>query len=326
MKSPQRRKFLQLAAGAASAAALSRPTWAQSWPTRPIRLIVPFPAGNSADLYARLIAQYLAERLGQAVVVDNRPGGSTNIGTEAVVRAPPDGYTLLYTSAASTINASLYEKLSFNFRRDLVPVAPVQSAPLVMVVSPSFPARSVAEFIAYAKANPGKLSYASGPTGTSLHMAGELLKMLTGISMVHIPYRGNNLAMIGIFANEVQAMFDIVPAALEHITAGKLRALAVTGPARLPVLPDIPAMAEFLSGYQAVTWTGIVAPKDTPPEIVRRLNTDINTGLRDAKVVSVLSESGGAVFAASPAEFGKFIADETDRWAKVIKFAGIMPE
>jgi tripartite-type tricarboxylate transporter receptor subunit TctC len=202
----------------------------------------------------------------------------------------------------------------------------VQSAPLVMVVSPSFPARSVPEFIAYAKANPGKLSYASGPTGTSLHMAGELLKMLTGISMVHIPYRGNNLAMIGIFAIEVQAMFDIVPSALEHISAGKLRALAVTGPTRLPVLPEIPAMAEFLPGYQAVTWTGIVAPKDTPPEIVRRLNAEINAGLRDAKVMSVLSEGGGAVFAGSPAEFGKFIAEETDRWAKVIKFAGIMPE
>src|SRR5262245_48460719 len=326
MKLPHRRQFLHLAAGAAVLPAISRIAWAQAYPTRPVHLIVTTPAGGSPDIIARLIGQWLSERLGQPIIVDNRSGASGNIGTEIGVRAPPDGYTLLMALSANAINGALYDKLSFNFIRDTAPVASIASIPLVMEVSPSVPAKTVPEFIAYAKANPGRINMASGGTASPLHVAGELFKMMTGVNMVHVPYRGEALALPDLISGQVQVMFGVMPASRGYIRAGKLHALAVTTPKRQEPLPDVPTVAEFLPGYEARGWYGIVVPKATPKEIVEKLNNEINAALADPNMKKRLTDLGAAVFAGSPADFGKFMADETDKWRKVVKFAGIKAE
>jgi tripartite-type tricarboxylate transporter receptor subunit TctC len=317
---------LHLAAGAAALPAVSRIARAQTYPTRPVRLVVGAPAGGGFDIVARLMGQWLSERLGQPFVIDNRPGAGGNIGTEAVVRAPSDGYTLLLVTAASAINVTLYEKLSFNLSRDIVPVAGIADVPEVMVVNPSLPAKTVPEFIAYAKANPGKLSMASGGNGTPSHVAGELFKMMTGTNMVHVPYRGLSPALTDLLGGQVQVAFGGLPSSIEHIRTGKLRALAVTTAARSEALPNIPTAGEFVPGYEASMWYGIGAPKNTPAEIVAKLNTEVNAALADPKLKARLADVGGTVLAGSSADFGKLIADETEKWAKVIKFAGIKPQ
>ena len=325
MKLP-RRNFLHLAAGAAALPAVSRIAMAQTYPSRPVRLIVTTAAGGSPDIIARLIGQWLSERLGQPIIVDNRPGAGTNIGTEMGVRAPPDGYTLLMALSANAINATLYDKLPFNFIRDTAPVASIASIPLIMEVNPSVPAKTVPEFIAYAKANPGKINMASGGSGTPAHVAGELFKMMAGINMVHVPYRGEGLALPDLISGQLQALFGVMPASLGYIKAGKLRALAVTTAKRQELLPDVPTAGEFLPGYEARGWYGIVGPKATPVNIIEKLNQEINAALADPTMKTRLTDLGCAVFAGSPADFGKFIAEETEKWAKVIKFAGIKPE
>jgi tripartite-type tricarboxylate transporter receptor subunit TctC len=322
MKLP-RRTFLHLAAGAAALPAVSRIARAQTYPSRPVRVIVPFAAGGTADIPARLIGQWLSERLGQPFVIDNRPGGGSNIGTEAVVRASPDGYTLLMVGAPNVINATLYDKLNFNFLRDIAPVATVIHGPLVMVVNPSVPAKTVPEFIAYAKANPRKLNMASGGTGASTHVAGELFKMMAGVDMVHLPYRGAGPALADLLGGQVQVYFASTVASIGYIRAGRLRALAVTTATRSDALPGIPTVGEFVPGYEASTWTGVGAPKATPAEIVEKLNKEINAGLADPKIKERLADLGGDVLALSPADFGKFIAAETEKWGKVVKFTGI---
>jgi len=316
-----RRQFLQLSAGAA-ALAVSRFAWAQAYPSRPVRLIVPFPPGGGAEISARLIGQWLSERLGQPFIIDNRPGAGTNIGTEAVVRASPDGHTLLLVNAANAINATLYDKLSFNFIRDIAPVAGIMRVPSVMVVHPSLPAKSVPELIAYAKANPGKLSMASGGIGSGSHVAGELFKMMAGVNMVHVPYRGVTPALTDLLGGQVQVMAASSAASIEYIRSSKLRALAVTGPTRTEVLPDIPSVGEFLPGYEASGWFGVGAPRNTPGEIIDRLNNEINAGLADPKIKARFADLGGTVLGGSAADFGKFVADETEKWSKVVKFAG----
>jgi len=321
-----RRNFLHLAAGAAALPALSRFAWAQTYPTRPVRLVVTTPAGGSPDIIARLIGQWISERLGQPIVVDNRSGASGNIGTEIVVRAPPDGYTLLMALSANAINASVYDNLPFNFIRDTAPVASIASIPLVMEVNPSVPAKTVPEFIAYAKANPGKLTMASSGVGTPLHVSGELFKMMAGVDMVHVPYRGEALALPDLISGQVQVLFGVMPASLGYIRAGKLRALAVTTAKRQEPLPDVPTVGEFLPGFEARGWYGVVVPKATPTEIVEKLNKEINAALADPNMKKRLTDLGAAVFAGSPADFGKFIADEIEKWGKVIKFAGIKAE
>ena len=325
MKLP-RRNFLHLAAGAAALPALSRFAWAQTYPTRPVRLVVTTPAGGSPDIIARLIGQWISERLGQPIVVDNRSGASGNIGTEIVVRAPPDGYTLLMALSANAINASVYDNLPFNFIRDTAPVASIASIPLVMEVNPSVPAKTVPEFIAYAKANPGKLTMASSGVGTPLHVSGELFKMMAGVDMVHVPYRGEALALPDLISGQVQVLFGVMPASLGYIRAGKLRALAVTTAKRQEPLPDVPTVGEFLPGFEARGWYGVVVPKATPTEIVEKLNKEINAALADPNMKKRLTDLGAAVFAGSPADFGKFIADETEKWAKVIRAANVKPE
>jgi len=325
MKLP-RRQFLHLAAGAAALPAVSRIAMAQTYPSRPVRLIVTTAAGGSPDIIARLIGQWLSERLGQPIIVDNRPGAGTNIGTEIGVRAPPDGYTLLMALSANAINATLYDKLPFNFIRDTAPVASIASIPLIMEVNPSVPAKTVPEFIAYAKANPGKINMASGGSGTPAHVAGELFKMMAGINMVHVPYRGEGLALPDLISGQLQALFGVMPASLGYIKAGKLRALAVTTAKRQELLPDVPTVGEFLPGYEARGWYGIVGPKATPVNIIEKLNQEINAALADPSMKTRLTDLGCAVFAGSPADFGKFIAEETEKWAKVVKFAGIKPE
>jgi tripartite-type tricarboxylate transporter receptor subunit TctC len=325
MKLP-RRKFLHLTAGAATLPAVSRIAWAQTYPTRPVRIIVGFAPGGAADIMARLIGQWLSERLGQPIIVDNRPGAGGTIGTEIGVRAPPDGYTLLMALSLNAINASLYDNLSFNFIRDTAPVASIASIPFVMEVHPSFPAKTVPEFIAYAKANPGKISMASAGIGTPGHVAGELFKMMAGVEMVHVPYRVVPAALTDLLSGQVQVMFDATPSSLPHIRAGKLRPLAVTTAKRQEILPDVPAVDEFLPGYEARGWYGVVVPKARPREIVEKLNKEINAALADPNMKKRLTDLGGAVFAGSPADFGKFIADETEKWGKVIKSAGIKPE
>jgi tripartite-type tricarboxylate transporter receptor subunit TctC len=305
---------------------MSRVAWAQAYPTRPVRLIVTTPAGGSPDIIARLIGQWLSERMGQPIVVDNRSGASGNIGTEIVVRAPPDGYTLLMALSLNAINASVYDNLPFNFIRDTAPVASIASIPLVMEVNPSVPTKTVPEFIAYAKANPGKINMASGGSGSPLHVAGELFKMMAGVDMVHVPYRGEALALPDLISGQVQVLFGVMPASLGYIRAGKLRALAVTTAKRQEPLPDVPSVSEFLPGFEARGWYGVVVPKATPNEIVEKLNKEINAALADPTMKKRLTDLGAAVFAGSPADFGKFIADETAKWAKVIKFAGIKPE
>ena len=323
MKLP-RRKFLHLTVGAAALPAVSRIAQAQAYPARPVRLIVTVAAGGSPDIIARLMAQWLSERLGQPFVVENRSGG--NIGTEFVVRAPPDGYTMMLAVSANAINASLYPNLSFNFIRDIAPVASISTIPLVMEVNPSVPAHTVPEFIAYAKANPGKINMASGGTGSPLHVAGELFKMIAGIDMLHVPYRSEALALPDLISGQVQVLFGVMPASLGYIRAGKLNALAVTSAKRQEVLPDVPALSEFLPGFEANGWYGVGVPKATPTEIVDRLNREINAALADPQMRRRLDELGCAVFAGSPAEFGKFIAAETVKWGKVIRAAGIKPD
>ena len=303
---------------------MSRVAWAQTYPTRPVRLIVGVAAGGGTDIVARLISQWLSERLGQQFIVENRPGAGSNIATEVVVRAPPDGYTLLTVGAPAAINATLYyDKLNFNFIRDIAPVAGIMRGPLVMLVNPSFPAKTVPEFIAYAKANPGKINMASGGNGTTPHVTGELFKMMTGVDMVHVPYRGAGPAITDLLGGQVQVLFDNP---IEHIRAGRLRALAVTTTTRSEALPDIPTLGEFVPGYDASGWFGIGAPKDTPVQIIDRLNREINACLADPRMKARLTDLGGIVLSGSPADFGKHIAEETEKWAKVIKFAGIKPE
>jgi tripartite-type tricarboxylate transporter receptor subunit TctC len=324
MKLPHRRHILHLTAGAAALPAVSRVAWAQTYPTRPVRLIVGVAAGGGTDIVARLISQWLSERLGQQFIVENRPGAGSNIATEVVVRAPPDGYTLLTVGAPAAINATLYyDKLNFNFIRDIAPVAGIMRGPLVMLVNPAFPAKTVPEFIAYAKANPGKINMASGGNGTTPHVTGELFKMMTGVDMVHVPYRGAGPAITDLLGGQVQVLFDNP---IEHIRAGRLRALAVTTTTRSEALPDIPTLGEFVPGYDASGWFGIGAPKDTPVQIIDRLNREINACLADPRMKARLTDLGGIVLSGSPADFGKHIAEETEKWAKVIKFAGIKPE
>jgi tripartite-type tricarboxylate transporter receptor subunit TctC len=321
-----RRKFLHLAAGAAALPAGSRIARAQSYPSRPVRLIVTVGAGGSPDIIARLIGQWLSERLGQPFFVDDRAGASGNIGTEICAKAPPDGYTLMLAMSANTINASLYANLNFNFVRDIAPIASISTIPLVMEVNPSVPAHTIPEFIAYAKANPGKINMASGGTGSPLHVAGELFKMMAAVDMIHVPYRSEAFALPDLISGQVDMMFGVMPASLGYIRAGKLRALAVTSAARQEILPDVPALSEFFPGYEANGWYGIGAPKATPTEIIEKLNKEINAALADPVMRGRLADLGCNVFAGSPADFGKFIAEETEKWAKVIKFAGIKPE
>jgi len=321
-----RRRFLHLAASAAALPAVSRIARAQAYPSRPVRIIVTFPPGGGTDIIARLIGQWLSERLGQPFIIENRPGGGGNIGTETVVRAPADGYTLLLAFVTNAINATLYEKLNYDFIRDIEPIGSIGRATLVMVVNPSFPAKTVPEFIAYAKANPGKINMASGGNGTPTHLTGELFKVMTGINMLHVPYRGDAPALTDLLGGQVQVHFPGLPASLEFITTGKLRALAVTTSTRSQALPDVPTMDEFLAGYEASSWFGLAVPKNTPSGIVDKLNNEINAGLADSKMKARLAELGVAPMPMTPAEFGKFIADETEKWAKVIRAANIKPE
>jgi len=318
-----RRQFLHLAAGAAALPAFSRFARAQAYPTRPVHLVLTTTPGGPADVVARLMGQWLSERLGQPFVIENRPGAGSNIGTEAVVRAPADGYTLLLVATGNASNATLYEKLNFDFIQDITPVAGLIRGPFVMVVNASFPAKTIPEFIAYAKANPGKINLASGGTGFASHLSGELFKMMTGVNMVHVPYRGQSAAMTDLLGGQVQIMFDPVVSSLSHIQTGKLRPLAVTTSTRSEVLPDIPTVGDFLPGYEASIWFGVGAPRNTPSEIVDRLNKEINAGLTDPKIKSRFAELGGTTLPGSPADFGELIADETEKWGKVIKFAGI---
>jgi len=326
VKLPHRRQFLHLAAGVVALPAVSRTARAQAYPTRPVRIIVGFPAGGTGDILARLIGQWLSERLGQPFIVENRPGAAGNIGTEAVVRAPPDGYTLLLVGPPNAINATLYDKLNYNFIRDIAPVAGIIRAPNVMEVNPSFPAKAVPEFIAYAKANPGKISMASAGIGSAPHIYGELFKMMTGINMVHVPYRGNAPALTDLLGGQVQVYFDNMPSSIEYITAGKLRPLAVTTATRWEGLPGIPTVSDFVPGYEASGWFGVGAPKNTSADIVDKLNKEINAGLADPKLKTRLAELAGTALALSPADFGKLIADETEKWAKVVRAANIRPD
>jgi tripartite-type tricarboxylate transporter receptor subunit TctC len=321
-----RREFLYLAAGAAALPAVSRIALAQAYPARPVRIVAAFAAGGPADIVGRLIGQWLSERLGQPFVIENRPGAGGNVGTEVVVRASPDGYMLLLVGSFNTINATLYDKLNFNFIRDIAPVAAIIRQPLVMAVHPSVPAKTVPEFIAYAKANPGKINMASGGIGSTPHVAGELFQMMTGVRMIHVPYRGAGLALVDLLAGQVQVYFVQTVASIKYIRTGQLRPLAVTTATRSEALPDIPTVDEFVSGYEASAWQGIGAPKNTPAEIIDRLNKEINAGLADPKLKTRLADLGGTVLVGSPADFGKFIADETEKWAKVIRTANIKPE
>jgi tripartite-type tricarboxylate transporter receptor subunit TctC len=325
MKLP-RRHFLHLAAGATALPVISGFAWAQTYPTQPVRIIVGFGPGGAPDILARLIGQWLSERLGQPFVVENRPGGGGNVGTELVVRAPPDGYTLLLVNLTNIVNATLYDNLNFNFIRDITPVASISREPLGMEVNPSFPANTVPEFIAYAKANPGKINMASPGIGTTPHMAGELFMFMTGVKMVHVPYRSSAPALTDLLGGQVQMMFSPLPSSIEYVRAGKLRALAVTTATRSAALPDIPTVGDFVPGYEAATFFGIGAPKNTPAEIVERLNKEINAGLTDPNLKARLIDLGSVPTPVTPAELGKFIAEETEKWGKVIRAAGIKPE
>jgi tripartite-type tricarboxylate transporter receptor subunit TctC len=325
MKLP-RRNFLHLAAGAAALPAISRIASAQAYPSRPVRIIVGVAAGGATDTLARLMGQWLSERLGQPFIIENRPGAGNSIGAEAVVRAPADGYTLLLSGVFDATNATFYDKLNYNFVRDIAPVAGVIRGSYVMVVNPSVPAKSVPEFITYAKANPRKVNKAATGTGTGDHIAGELFKMMASVDMVHVPYRGGGPALTDLIAGQVQVMFPTTVSSIQYIRAGRLRALAVTAAMRSEALPDIPTVGEFLPGYEASFWYGVGAPKATPAEIVEKLNKEINAGLADPKFKARLADLGGTVLAGSPADFGKLIADETEKWGKVIRAANIKPE
>jgi tripartite-type tricarboxylate transporter receptor subunit TctC len=326
MKLPHRRQFLHLVASAAALPAVSRTATAQSYPSRPVRIIAGFPPGGSVDIVARLIGQWLSERLGQPFIIENRPGAASNIGTEATAKEQPDGHTLLLTSSANFINATLYENLNFDFIRDIVPVAILARIPNVMEVNPSVPAKTVPEFIAYARTNLGKINMGSSGSGTSIHVSGELFKMMTGINMVHVPYRGSAPLLTGLLGGQVQVAFDNLPSSIEQIRAGKLRALAVTTKMRSDALPDVPTVDSFVPGYEASAYFGIGAPRGTAAEIVDRLNREINAGLVDPALKAKLANLGATAVALSPADFGKLIAEETEKWAKVIKFAGIKAE
>jgi tripartite-type tricarboxylate transporter receptor subunit TctC len=320
-----RRQFLRLAAGAAALPAVSRFARAQSYPSKPVRIIVPFAPGAVNDITARLSGRWLSERLGQQFLIENRPGGGSNIGIEAVVRAPADGYTLLVVGSTAAINATLFENLNYNFIRDIAPVAGVIRVPQVMQVNPSLPVATVPEFIAYAKANPGKLSMGSGGNGSPAHVIGELFKMMTGINLVHVPYRGAGPALTDLLGGQVQVGFLDMAGSIGYIRAGKLRALAVTTATRSEALPDIPTIGELLPGFEASQWVGLSAPRATPTEIIDRLNKEINAGLADPKLKARFADLGGTSLAGSPADFAKLIADDTEKWRKVIKFSGAKP-
>jgi tripartite-type tricarboxylate transporter receptor subunit TctC len=321
-----RRRLLQFAASIPVLIAASRTVQAQSYPSRPVRLVVGYPAGSGPDMQARLIGQWLTERLGQPFVIDNRPGAGSNIGTEVVVRAAPDGYTLLLVAAANASNTTLYRNLNFNFVRDIAPVASIARVPLTMEVHPSVPAKTIGDFVAYAKANPGKINMASSGSGALPHVAGELFKAMTGTDLVHVPYRGGVAALTDLVAGRVQVRFGVIIESIEHIRSGKLRALGVTTTARSQALPDTPSIGEFVPGYEASAWAGVGAPKHTNAAIIEKLNQEINAALVDGKVKARLTELGAAAFVGSPADFGTFIAHETDKWGKVIRIANIKPD
>jgi tripartite-type tricarboxylate transporter receptor subunit TctC len=326
MKLPHRRRFLHLAAGAAALPFAPSVTRAQAYPSRPVRLVVGFPPGGPTDIAARPMGQWLSERLGQQFVIENRPGAGSNIGTEAVVRASPDGYTLLLAYSSNAINATLYDRLNFNFIRDIAPVASISRETTVMVVNPSFSAKTVPEFVAYAKANSGKINFASGGNGTPPHVVGELFKMMAGVNLIHVPYRGGAPAVTDLLGGQVQVMFASPSISIEHVRAGKLRALAVTTATRSEALPDVPTVGDFLSGFEASVWLGIGAPKNTPSEIIDKLNREINAGLADPKIKARFADLGSTVLPGSPADFGELIAEETEKWGKVIRAANIKPE
>jgi tripartite-type tricarboxylate transporter receptor subunit TctC len=321
-----RRDLLLLAGGAAALPLVARVARAQAYPSRPVRWIVGFAPGGGNDIVARLMGQWLSERLGQPFVIDNRPGAGTNIATEAVVNAPPDGYTLLLAGVPNATNATLYANLKFNFMRDLVPVAGIVRIPNVLVINPSVPAATVPEFIAYAKANPAKVNMASAGVGSGGHLAGELFEMLAGVSLTHVPYRGNAPALTALLGGQVAVLFASLPSSLEYIRTGRVRALAITTAQRTQAQPDLPTIAEFVAGYDMSAWYGASVPKGTPAEVIDRLNAEINAGLADAKTMERLAEQGGISIAGTPADFGKFIADETEKWGKVVRFSGMKPE
>ena len=321
-----RRRFLQLAAGAAALPAVAPIARAQAYPSRPVRIIVPFAAAGPNDIIARVLGRWLSERLGQPFVIENRPGAATNVGTEAVVNATPDGYTILMASSPHAINATLYEKLHFNFMRDIAPVAAIMRAPNVMVVSQTFPAKSVPEFISYAKANPGKLNFASSGVGASNHMSGELFNILTGIEMAHVPYRSSGPALTDLLGGQVQVMFDAIASTIEYLKADKLRPLAVTSAPRSALIPETPVMSDFVPGYEVSNWFGLGMPRNTPAEVINALNVAVNEGLADSKLKGRLADLGGTTLPGSPADFGKLIADETEKWGKVIRTAHIKQE
>jgi len=323
---PPRRRFLHLAAGAAALPAVTRFAWAQAYPARPVRWIIGFPPGGGADTVARIIGPWLSERLGQPVIIENRPGASTNIAVQAVVNSPPDGYTLLFLGASAVVNTSLFESLPFNLQRDIAPVSGLIDYPMVMVAHPSVPAKTVAELIVHAKANPGKVTMASFGTGSASHLAGELFKLMAGVDMVHVPYRGGAAMMIDLVGGQVQIGFDVMVTSLPHIRTGALRALCVAGTKRFDMLPDVPTIAETLPGYEARTWAGVGVPRGTPPEIIARLNREINAGLATPTIRSRLAEIGTVPMILTAAEFGAYVAAETEKWAKVVKSAGIKPE
>jgi tripartite-type tricarboxylate transporter receptor subunit TctC len=319
----RRRKFLHLAAGTAALPALSRIACAQAYPSRPVRWVVPFPPGGPAEILARLFGQFMSERLGQPFVIENRPGAGGNVGTEAVVRSPPDGYTMLLVTTANAINASLYERLNYNFIRDIAPVAALIRVPAVLEINPMVPVDSVPAFIAYGKANPGRLNMASAGTGTIQHVAGEMFKMMTGVSLQHVPYRGQAPALADLIGGQVQVMFDSMPASIEHIRAGKVRALAVTTAARSDVLPQLPTVRDFVPDFEASAWYGVAMPANTPQVIVDKINNEINAAFADPRIKGQLLDLGGTILAGSAADFAKLIADETEKWGKVIRAANI---
>jgi tripartite-type tricarboxylate transporter receptor subunit TctC len=325
MKLP-RRQFLQLAAGAAALPAVSRVAWAQAYPSRPVRLVVGYAPGGAGDISMRLLGQWLSERFGQQFIVENRTGAGTNIATESVVRAAADGYTLLLSSAANAINATLYDRLNFNFIHDTTPISGILRVPHVIVVHPSFSAKTLPEFIAYAKANPGKLTWASPGVGTAGHVWGELFKMMAGLNMVHVPYRGGGAAMADLLSGQLQVYIGAMTSSLEYVKANRLRALAVSTATRSEALPEVARVSEFVPGFETSDWGGVSAPKSTPGDIVDKLNKEINTALADPKFKARLADLGAAPFPGSPAQFGTFIAEETEKWAKVVKFAGIKAE
>ena len=321
-----RRAFLRLAAAAVALPAIARHARAQTYPARPVRIIVGFSAGGPTDINARIMAQWLSERLGQQFLVENRPGAAGNIASEAALRSAPDGYTLLQVTSSHAVNATFYDNLSFNILTDTAPVAAIIRLPFVMEVNPSVPAKTVPEFIAYAKANPGKINMASGGIGTSIHIAGELFKMMAGVNLIHVPYRGSAPALTDMISGQVHVMFDILTSSIGYIRSGALRALAVTTATRAEALPELPTVGDFLPGYEASAWYGVAAPKNTPSEIIEKLNNEINAGLADPGVKARLTELGGTVTPGSPADFGRLLADEVEKWGKVVRFSGAKPE